>query len=136
MTDLSSGSTATLPDRTVSAVAESTRSTGAAVLESHEVGADEPKRHPFPDRAARHWLLSSIVWLTVVDLFGLVLATEFVSPEAFGGISWLTFSRIRPSHVNGVILAWLTMMYFGALFYMLPRLRSEERRVGKECRSR
>jgi cytochrome oxidase Cu insertion factor (SCO1/SenC/PrrC family) len=24
--------------------------------------------------------------------------------------------------VNGVILAWLTMMYFGALFYMLPRL--------------
>ena len=24
--------------------------------------------------------------------------------------------------MNGVILAWLTMMYFGALFYMLPRL--------------
>jgi len=77
---------------------------------------------PFPDGAAKHWLLSSIIWLTVVDLFGLVLATEFVSPEAFGGISWLSFSRIRPAHVNGVILAWLTMMYFGALFYMLPRL--------------
>src|SRR6202795_1333400 len=80
------------------------------------------QRLPFPDGAAKHWLISSIFWLTVVDLFGLVLATEFVSPEAFGGISWLTFSRIRPSHVNGVILAWLTMMYFGALFYMLPRL--------------
>src|SRR6188768_2846948 len=77
---------------------------------------------PFPDGAARHWILSSIIWLTIVDLFGLVLATEFVTPEAFGGISWLSFSRIRPSHVNGVILAWLTMMYFGALFYMLPRL--------------
>src|SRR5512133_1251734 len=94
-------------------------------------GADAPAplterarstRSLFPDGAAKHWLLSSIIWLTVVDLFGLVLATEFVSPEAFGGISWLTFSRIRPSHVNGVILAWLTMMYFGALFYMLPRL--------------
>ena len=34
--------------------------------------------------AAKHWLLSAIVWLTVVDLFGLVLATEFVTPEAFG----------------------------------------------------
>src|SRR5437762_10389756 len=79
-------------------------------------------RSPFPDGAARHWILSSIIWLTVVDLFGLVLATEFVSPEAFGGISFLSFSRIRPSHVNGVILAWLSMMYFGALFYMLPRL--------------
>ncbi|MGZ4409260.1 MAG: cbb3-type cytochrome c oxidase subunit I, partial [Gaiellaceae bacterium] len=77
---------------------------------------------PFSDRAARHWFLSAIFWLTVVDLFGLVLATEFVTPEAFGGISWLSFSRIRPAHVSGVILAWLTMMYFGALFYLLPRL--------------
>ena len=77
---------------------------------------------PLPDRAARHWLLSSVIWLTVVDLFGLVLATEFVSPDAFGSVSWLSFSRVRQEHVNGVILAWLTMMYFGALFYMLPRL--------------
>jgi cbb3-type cytochrome oxidase subunit 1 len=77
---------------------------------------------PFPDQAARHWFLAAVIWLTVVDLFGLVLATEFVTPEAFGGISWLSFSRVRPSHVSGVILAWLTMMYFGALFYMLPRL--------------
>ena len=95
----------------------------------HTTGAPAPltdearsTRALFPDGAAKHWLLSSIIWLTVVDLFGLVLATEFVSPEAFGGIPWLTFSRIRPAHVNGVILAWLTMMYFGALFYMLPRL--------------
>jgi hypothetical protein len=43
-------------------------------------------RSLFPDGAAKHWLLSSIIWLTVVDLFGLVLATEFVTPEAFGGI--------------------------------------------------
>src|SRR4029453_196691 len=84
---------------------------------------------PFPDQAARHWFLSAVVWLTGVDLFGLVLATEFVTPEAFGGISWLSFSRVRPSHVNGVIFAWLTMMYFGALFYMLPRLVGP-RRVG------
>src|SRR5436305_5244889 len=77
---------------------------------------------PFPDAAAKHWILSSIVWLTAVDLFGLVLATEFVTPEALSHFSWLSFSRVRPSHVSGVILAWLTMMYFGALFYMLPRL--------------
>src|SRR6266516_1353026 len=79
-------------------------------------------RSQFHDSAAKHWILSSIIWLTVVDLFGLVLATEFVTPEAFSHYSWLSFSRVRPSHVNGVILAWLTMMYFGALFYMLPRL--------------
>src|SRR5437763_16834293 len=89
------------------------------VLGTGTITADAPapltrravRPSPFPDLAARHWILSSIVWLTVVDLFGLVLATEFVTPEAFGGISWLSFSRIRPSHVNGVIFAWLSMMY-------------------------
>ncbi len=80
---------------------------GPAVLEAPTPGQAPPEEVPyrFPDRAARHWLLASVVWLTVVDLFGLVLATQFVSPEAFGNVSWLSFSRIRPAHVNGVILA-------------------------------
>ena len=64
--------------------AEQTLSPGAAILEAPVT--ERPVR-PFPDRAARHWLISAIVWLTVVDLFGLVLATEFVTPEAFGNIS-------------------------------------------------
>src|SRR6266542_6245707 len=103
---------------------ERTTDSGVAVLEAPSPRQAPPEDVPFryPDRAARHWLLASVVWLTIVDLFGLVLATQFVTPEAFGNVSWLAFSRIRPSHVSGVILAWLTMMYFGALFYMLPRL--------------
>ena len=43
-------------------------------------GARARRARCFPDGAAKHWLLSSIIWLTVVDLFGLVLATEFVTP--------------------------------------------------------
>ena len=57
------------------------------------------------DQATRIWLYSSIVWLTIVDLFGLILALELISPNLFGGIPWLLFSRIRPLHVNGVIFA-------------------------------
>ena len=72
----------------------STPGHGAAVLDPPAPFADDKaRRFPFPDRAAKHWLLSSIVWLTVVDLFGLVLATEFVTPEAFGGISWLELQQ-------------------------------------------
>jgi len=37
-------------------------------------------RSLFPDGAAKHWLLSSIIWLTVVDLFGLVLETAAIKP--------------------------------------------------------
>src|SRR5256884_9046872 len=98
------------------------RESGISAEAPSPLTARATRRSLFADGAAKHWIISSIIWLTVVDLFGLVLATEFVTPEAFGGISWLSFSRIRPSHVSGVILAWLTMMYFGALFYMLPRL--------------
>ena len=74
------------------------------------------------DRGTRAWLYSAIFWLTIVDLFGLILALELISPNLFGGVPWLVFSRIRPLHVNGVIFAWLSMMYWGAAFYMLPRL--------------
>lgn len=74
------------------------------------------------DRATRIWIYSAIFWLTVVDLVGLTMAVELIEPNLFGGISWLTFSRIRPIHVNGVIFAWLSAMYFGGIFYMLPRL--------------
>jgi len=74
------------------------------------------------DRATLAWMYSAIVWLTIVDLFGLILALELISPNLFAGIPWLLFGRIRPLHVNGVIFAWLSMMYWGALFYMIPRL--------------
>lgn len=76
----------------------------------------------YSDQAARIWLFSSIFWLTFVDLVGLIMATELVTPNLFGGVPWLLFSRIRPIHVNGVIFAWLSMMYFGGMFYILPRL--------------
>ncbi len=74
------------------------------------------------DRAVMWWLGTSIFWLTVVDLFGLIIATQLIAPETFNGISFLTFPRIRMLHVNGVIFAWLSSMYWGAAFYMLPRL--------------
>ena len=74
------------------------------------------------DRAAKWWLASGVFWLIVVTTFAMIMATELAAPETFGGISWLVFSRVRPAHVEGVIYAWLTTMYFGAIFYFAPRL--------------
>jgi len=74
------------------------------------------------DRAARVWLASSVFWFVVVTSFGLIIATELAFPETFKGVSWLVFSRARPVHVEGVVYAWLTMMYWGAITYMTPRL--------------
>jgi len=85
------------------------------------VGAEPAAVFRFPDRAAKHWLLSSIIWLTVVDLFGLVLAPSLFA----GGVRRDLLAELQPDPAvarERRDLAWLTMMYFGALFYMLPRL--------------
>lgn len=85
----------------------------------------------YDDRAGLIWLLSSIFWMVFVTLVGFTMATELVTPNLFGGVPWLVFSRIRPMHVNGVIFAWLSMMYWGALFYVLPRLLGRHRLWGE-----
>ncbi|HZD78868.1 MAG TPA: cbb3-type cytochrome c oxidase subunit I [Actinomycetota bacterium] len=94
---------------------------GIGFVSPEVLQVDEPVSE-YDDRAAKIWLFSSIFWLTFVDLVGLTMATELVTPDLFGGIPWLLFSRIRPIHVNGVIFAWLSSMYFGGIFYVLPRL--------------
>lgn len=76
----------------------------------------------FEDQAARAWFFTAIAWLTIVDLIGLTMAIELVVPDLFHGTSWLVFSRIRQAHVNGVIFFWLTSMYWGAFFFIMPRL--------------
>jgi len=81
---------------------------------------EDVKEHA--DYAAKVWLYTAIFWLTFVDVVGLTMATELITPDFLGGIPWLLFSRIRPIHVNGVIFMWLSSMYFGAIFYILPRL--------------
>lgn len=84
------------------------------------------------DRAAKVWLFSSAFWFIVVTSFGLILAMELVSPQTFSGVSWLVFSRVRPCHVEGVIYAWLTTMYFGAIFYFTPRLLGTKSMVSEK----
>jgi cytochrome c oxidase cbb3-type subunit I len=74
------------------------------------------------DRAARLWILSSAFWFVVVTTIGMIIATELVSPEVFGGIGWMVFPRMRTAHILFVVYAWLTMMYWGFILFMTPRL--------------
>lgn len=75
-----------------------------------------------PDASARLWITSAIAWGVVGMTFGLLMATQFVFPELTRGVPQLSFSRIRPSHVNTVVMSWVSMASIGAMFYMLPRL--------------
>ncbi len=73
-------------------------------------------------RLIKWWLGWSLVWLTVFPLVGLLVSIKFHYPEFLDGEAWLTFGRLRPVHVNGVVFGAFSTPFLGALYYMVPRL--------------
>ncbi|WP_164984824.1 cbb3-type cytochrome c oxidase subunit I [Ammoniphilus sp. CFH 90114] len=72
--------------------------------------------------AAKNFWYTAIFWLLISMLAGLVVAIKQMSPDFLGGTSWLTYGRVRPIHTNGVLLAWLSMVNVGCMFYIVPKL--------------
>ncbi|HLP99117.1 MAG TPA: cbb3-type cytochrome c oxidase subunit I [Sideroxyarcus sp.] len=70
----------------------------------------------------RAWLWWSIVWLTIFPLVGLLVSIKFHYPDFLGETSWLSFGRLRPVHVNGVIFGAFSTPVLGLLYYLVPRL--------------
>lgn len=70
----------------------------------------------------RAWMAWSLVWITVFPLVGLLVSIKFNVPGFLGDSSWLTFGRLRPVHVNGVIFGAFSAPLLGMLYYMVPRL--------------
>jgi len=70
----------------------------------------------------KSWLTWSLVWLTIFPLIGLLVSIKFNFPTFLGDTSWLTFGRLRPVHVNGVIFGAFSTPLLGMLYYMIPRL--------------
>ena len=74
------------------------------------------------DSAAKNFWYTAIVWLLISMLAGLVVALKQVWPDFMGGSEYLTYGRVRPIHTNGVLLAWLSMVNVGCMFYIVPKL--------------
>ncbi len=43
-------------------------------------------------------------------------------PDLFWSVDWMSWARIRPVHVQGMIFGWLMPVYMSMFFYMIPRL--------------
>jgi cytochrome c oxidase cbb3-type subunit 1 len=78
----------------------------------------------------RAWLWWSLGWLSIFPLVGLLVSIKFHYPDFLDQTSWLTFGRLRPVHVNGVIFGSFSTPVLGLLYYLVPRLCG--RRVAKE----
>ncbi|MGH7356506.1 MAG: cbb3-type cytochrome c oxidase subunit I [Candidatus Rokuibacteriota bacterium] len=70
----------------------------------------------------RLWLAWGFVWLLTFPTLGAVLATKFTDPGFLGGVPWLTFGRLRPVHVNGVIWGAFSTLFLGLAYWVVPRL--------------
>lgn len=53
---------------------------------------------------------------------GVIVSTKFSSPDFLGSVPWLSFGRLRPIHVNGVIWGAFSTLFIGLVHYIVPRL--------------
>src|SRR5256712_13961677 len=70
----------------------------------------------------RKWLASGLGWLLFFPTIGVFVSTKFTYPEFLGDTAWLTFGRLRPIHVNGVIWGAFSTLFIGLCHYIVPRL--------------
>ncbi|MFN7923161.1 MAG: cbb3-type cytochrome c oxidase subunit I [Bryobacteraceae bacterium] len=74
------------------------------------------------DATAKWFLISSITYFFIVGIIAIIIAAKFVWPELLGSVAPLTYGRLRPLHVNGMLFGWLLAADMGLAYYMVPRL--------------
>lgn len=66
--------------------------------------------------------LAALATLLISATFGLIAATELVSPDVAGGVAWLGWGRVRYAHTQGIMLGWLANAFFAFLYHAVPIL--------------
>ena len=70
----------------------------------------------------RAWLYWGMFWLMFAPTVGAYISGMFNFPDYLGGHLPLTFGRLRPVHVNGVIMGAFSGLFIGECYYLVPRL--------------
>jgi len=65
---------------------------------------------------------TSLFWLFIGSVFGLVASYKMHWPDWLGEYAALTFGRVRPAHLNTVAYGWISLAGAGALLWMTSRL--------------
>jgi cytochrome c oxidase cbb3-type subunit 1 len=94
-------------------MAVQTTTTSAATATGQEIHTDT---------TVKCFLLSSVSYFGIVGIVALIIAAKFVWPEFLGTISYFTYGRMRPLHVNGMLFGWLLAADIGLAYYIIPRL--------------
>jgi cytochrome c oxidase cbb3-type subunit 1 len=68
------------------------------------------------------WIYWGLFWLMLAPSIGVVISSLFNYPTYLGTPLELTFGRLRPLHINGVIFGAFSSLFIGLCFYIVPRL--------------
>lgn len=77
------------------------------------------------------WLLTGLFWLMFAPSIGMTISTMFNYPDYLGDSLYLTFGRLRPMHVNGVIFGAFSTIFIGICYYIVPRLTGIRVQMGR-----
>ncbi|MDT0634090.1 cbb3-type cytochrome c oxidase subunit I [Spectribacter hydrogenooxidans] len=95
----------------------------------HQPDTDELEFRIEADRSSRvpvlAWTASSVLWLLLGSLFGLLASLKLHLPELLANEAVLTFGRVRPAHLNVVAYGWASMAGVGVGLWLIPRLFKE-----------
>src|SRR5690606_7266786 len=93
----------------------------------------------YNDKVVHQFAVATVFWGIVGMAVGVFIAAQLYWPALNFDTPWLTYSRLRPLHTNGVIFAFGGSVLFSTSLYVVLRSchvrlisdrRSEERRVG------
>jgi cytochrome c oxidase cbb3-type subunit I/II len=76
----------------------------------------------YDNQTTKWFALATIIWGVVGFLVGVYVAFHLFLPELAGGLSYITFGRMRPLHTNAAIFAFVGNGIFMGVYYSLQRL--------------
>src|SRR5216684_5710670 len=65
---------------------------------------------------------ASAFWLVFAPSIGVILAIKFNFYDFLGNVSWLTWGRLRPMHIMGLVFGAFSTTIFGLTYYIVPKL--------------
>ena len=80
------------------------------------------QRIEYDDTVVRQFIFASILFGAIGMLVGVLIASQMAWWQLNFGVSFLTFSRLRPLHTNAVIFAFVGNMMFAGVYYSTQRL--------------
>jgi cytochrome c oxidase cbb3-type subunit I len=86
------------------------------------IGRPAETPSPHTDTTAKWFLVSAVGYFFIVGIIAITIAAKFVWPSLLGTVSILTYGRLRPLHVNGMLFGWLLAADMGLSCYIVPRL--------------